>query len=367
MTQSLVQRVNPRALLGAQATEKMTSRSSGAVIRIVSITVAGVLGLAAFGTMVVRANDDAGVLNFMRQNTRAAAAPVYYRAAPTAYPVAYYAPRAFFPRADQPRRNTATAPKRQQVIVAAYAPFGSFFPTADAGEERKPRRTAAGVRRTGSLATVALPAPTRSQISTGGRIAYCVRTCDGFFFPISTSTGSDKGDEAACNKLCPSAETRLFVGTLGSDIDDARARDNGRKYTSLTNAFRYRKSVDSACSCSADGFGLANTMPAMRDASLRRGDIVMTKTGMKVFEGGSFPYREANFTSLGRSSQLTAKIRNDLRAVEQASLPGRSGVMPRTASRTTRDELKDMRIAQQSVETASQVVRYVGPDRSSVR
>ncbi len=368
MTQSLDQRVNPRVLLGTQATETKTTKSTGAVMRLVSITVAGVLGLAAFGTMVVRANDDAGVLNFMRQNVRAQAAPVYNRAPPQAYPVAYYAPKAFFQRADQPRRGAAVAPKRQQVLVAAYAPFGSFFPTGDLNEARQPRRSAAGSRNTASSVKLALPAPTRSQIGTGGRIAYCVRTCDGFFFPISTSTGSDKGDETACNRLCPAAETRLFVGGIGADIDEARARDNGRKYTSLTNAFSYRKSIDAGCSCNKDGFGIASNVPVYRDGSLRRGDIVMTKTGMKVFEGGSLPYRDANFTSLGRSTQLTAKARDDLRAVEQASLPGKSGVMARAVARNrTGDELKDLRTAQKSVEATSQTVRYVGPDRSTLR
>lgn len=367
MTQSLVQRVNPRVLLGTRATKIKAAEPNGAVSRIVGVTAAGIIGLAAFGTIVVRANDDAGVLNFMRQNVRAPAAPTYYRQAPQAYPVAYYAPRGFFQRADQPSRRVAGPPKRQQVIVAAYAPFGAYLPTSDLNDVRQPKRSAAGRRSNSQPVKLALPAPGRAIMATGGRITYCVRTCDGFFFPLGTSTGSDKGDEAACNSFCPAAETRLFFGAIGTDIDEARARDNGRKYASLTNAFNYRKSVDAACSCTRDGFGLANNVTINRDASLRRGDIVMTKTGMKVFDGGSFPYRDANFTNIGRSNTLTAKARSDLRAVEQASLPGKSGIMARTTRRDAADELKELAKARQSAETASQIVRYVGPDRSTVR
>ncbi|MGL4636428.1 MAG: DUF2865 domain-containing protein [Beijerinckiaceae bacterium] len=368
MTNEMVQRVNPRALLGVHATKIETNRFGGAFKRIVGITMAGVMGLAAFGTIVVRANDDAGVLNFMRNNVRAPAAPVYYRQAQPAYPVAYYAPRAFFPRAEQPRRAAAPAPKRQQVLVAAYAPFGAFYPSTELNNVQQPRRSANVKRVQSPSVKVALPAPLRSDIATGGRIAYCVRTCDGFFFPLSTSTGSDKGDEAACNNLCPASNTKLYIGQVGADIDDARARDNGRKYTSLAAAFSYRRSVDAACSCTADGFGVASNLPVYRDGSLRRGDLVMTNTGMKVFNGGNFPYREANFTTIGRSNQITAKMRENLRAVEQASLPGKSGVMPRAVARKkTGDELSELRTAQQSVESSSQIVRYVGPDRSSVR
>src|SRR2546430_17614954 len=37
-----------------------------------------------------------------------------------------------------------------------------------------------------------------------GGLAYCVRTCDGRFFPI---TGADKeGRAAACSSLCPKAD-----------------------------------------------------------------------------------------------------------------------------------------------------------------
>ena len=50
----------------------------------------------------------------------------------------------------------------------------------------------------------------------GGGQAYCVRTCDGRYFPIS---GTDKESRAAaCGSLCPKADTELVYG---SPIDNA--------------------------------------------------------------------------------------------------------------------------------------------------
>ena len=40
----------------------------------------------------------------------------------------------------------------------------------------------------------------------------CVRTCDGYYFPISFSTTSDRfaADEVQCEKMCPGTETALY-------------------------------------------------------------------------------------------------------------------------------------------------------------
>ena len=56
---------------------------------------------------------------------------------------------------------------------------------------------------------------------SGGGQAFCVRTCDGRYFPV---TGSDNASRAAsCNSFCPASETKVFSG---SNIDNATA-DNG--------------------------------------------------------------------------------------------------------------------------------------------
>ena len=41
---------------------------------------------------------------------------------------------------------------------------------------------------------------------------------------------------ASCSKLCPASETKVYYG---GTIDDATA-ENGKSYSDLPNAFRYR-------------------------------------------------------------------------------------------------------------------------------
>src|ERR1700737_3652018 len=71
----------------------------------------------------------------------------------------------------------------------------------------------------------------------------CVRTCDGYYFPISYSTvpGKFAEDEALCRRLCPATEVTLYSHrNPGEDV--ARAMSlSGRSYSELPTAFSYRK------------------------------------------------------------------------------------------------------------------------------
>jgi hypothetical protein len=92
---------------------------------------------------------------------------------------------------------------------------------------------------------------------------------------------------------------------------------------------------------------------------------VMTSKGMRVFIGGQMPYRDANFTTIDRSRRVAGGSREALRKIEQASLPGRSGVAQRSSARKT-DEVADLRRAVESLRTPDALVRYVGPDRTAI-
>jgi hypothetical protein len=112
--------------------------------------------------------------------------------------------------------------------------------------------------------------------SGGEGQAWCVRSCDGRYFPI---TGNDRASRAsACNSLCPKAETQLVYG---SAIDNA-ATENGKPYSKLPNAFRYRNELVEGCTCTGkDTVGLATIDPA-KDPTLRKGDIVAGANGLVV-------------------------------------------------------------------------------------
>ena len=98
--------------------------------------------------------------------------------------------------------------------------------------------------------------------------AYCVRTCDGRYFPISASDNQSRA--ASCNNFCPASETKVVYG---GNIDNA-ATENGQPYSELPNAYRYRNEIVADCTCSGkDQVGLA-PVKIENDPTLRKGDIV---------------------------------------------------------------------------------------------
>jgi hypothetical protein len=116
----------------------------------------------------------------------------------------------------------------------------------------------------------------RARVYGGGSQAYCVRTCDGRYFPIS-STGN-QSRAASCNSFCPASETKVVYG---SNIDEA-VTENGKPYSELPNAFRYRDELVSGCTCNGkDPVGLAE-VKIEDDPTLRRGDIVASPDGLMV-------------------------------------------------------------------------------------
>lgn len=111
----------------------------------------------------------------------------------------------------------------------------------------------------------------------GGRMAICVRTCDGFYFPVNFE-GIGARDEYAqvCQSLCPAAETQVFFMPLGADVERAATRD-GTPYMSLPMAKKYQTSRDPACFCKPTGQTWASAMKGVEDlVETRKGDIVVT-------------------------------------------------------------------------------------------
>jgi hypothetical protein len=107
----------------------------------------------------------------------------------------------------------------------------------------------------------------------------CVRTCDGFFFPISFATVPARfgEDEMTCKRLCPAAETMLFsYRNPGEEIDQA-VSTHGMSYRELPTAFKYRQAFDASCSCRATGQSWAEALGVERDETVQRGDIVVTE------------------------------------------------------------------------------------------
>lgn len=112
----------------------------------------------------------------------------------------------------------------------------------------------------------------------GGPQTVCVRTCDGFFFPLANSPGGRDGADEMCQALCPGTETQAYGMTNGGDIQNAVARATGQPYSSLPNAGKYQRSFDAACTCRGQGQSWAQ---ALKEAEYlldkRKGDVIVTE------------------------------------------------------------------------------------------
>jgi hypothetical protein len=117
------------------------------------------------------------------------------------------------------------------------------------------------------------PAP---SASTGGGHAYCVRTCDGRYFPLARHANANPVQ--LCGAFCPAAKTLVFNG---SQIDGAVAA-NGSRYNDLEHAFLFRQKIVEGCTCNGkDAFGLAR-IDVATDPTLRQGDIVASGDNVKA-------------------------------------------------------------------------------------
>jgi hypothetical protein len=138
--------------------------------------------------------------------------------------------------------------------------------------------------------------------------AYCVRTCDGRYFPVQAHAGVSTAE--ACHSFCPASQTRLYSG---GNIDYAVASD-GSRYADMGNAFVYRKQLVAGCTCNGrDAFGMAR-VDVKSDPTLRPGDIVVTKTGLVAFTGAK--NKVADFTPIDSYRGLSKSTRDKLSDVK---------------------------------------------------
>ncbi len=79
----------------------------------------------------------------------------------------------------------------------------------------------------------------------------CVRTCDGYYFPISFTTVQSRfaRDEQVCRSMCPGTEVKLYVHRNPGEESDSMISLQGEPYVAMPTAFRYRQEFDSSCRC----------------------------------------------------------------------------------------------------------------------
>ncbi|HEX5507450.1 MAG TPA: DUF2865 domain-containing protein [Pseudolabrys sp.] len=126
--------------------------------------------------------------------------------------------------------------------------------------------------------------PGGEQTQTGNTYrTLCVRTCDGYYYPISFATTPDRfrTDEQTCQRTCPAAEVSLYTyHNPGEDMQQAVSL-NGQPYTALPTAFQYRHQLNPACSCRRAGESWYDALKGLSDNTVQRGDIVVNQESSK--------------------------------------------------------------------------------------
>ena len=126
--------------------------------------------------------------------------------------------------------------------------------------------------------------PGNQEIGSNFR-TICVRTCDGYYFPISFSASSARfaDDAQTCQRMCPAAQVSLYAyHNPGEEVQQAVSTTDGRPYSELPTAFQYRREFNPACSCRAQGQSWADAMKVGGgDVTVEQGDIVVNEDHAK--------------------------------------------------------------------------------------
>jgi hypothetical protein len=166
----------------------------------------------------------------------------------------------------------------------------------------------------------------RPAAQSGPKTSYCVRTCDGRFFPLPRSAGGAHMSQAQmCNAMCPAAETSIYSGGA---IERA-VSDKGKPYSALKTAFLFRDKKVDGCTCTRDGASGVAALDVKDDPTLRRGDIVVTREGPMVYtgvkKGGD---RDGAFVSPEDYKGLSQSVRHELANMRIARVPNEAASLP---------------------------------------
>jgi Protein of unknown function (DUF2865) len=148
------------------------------------------------------------------------------------------------------------------------------------------------------------PAPTAPRaVASGSGPAFCVRSCDGRYFPLARGNATPI---QMCQAFCPASATKVF---FGSTIDGASSA-TGERYAESENAYFYRKALRADCSCNGRAPAGLAPVDLTLDTSLRPGDVIATTNGLVAYSGvRASASQTAEFTPVASYPGLTANVR----------------------------------------------------------
>jgi hypothetical protein len=174
------------------------------------------------------------------------------------------------------------------------------------------------------------PPPPQLVVASSGP-AFCVRSCDGKYFPLMRGAASPA---QMCQAFCPASPTKVF---FGSSIDSAYAA-TGERYADSENAFAYRKALSADCTCTGRNPGGLASVDLALDGSLRPGDVIAITDGLVAYSGIRVGNDQAlDFTPVASYPSLTPEVRARLNDMKVA--PARAEANNAATSEVTRTPL----------------------------
>ena len=188
--------------------------------------------------------------------------------------------------------------------------------------------------------------PTRSAAGGSGP-AFCVRSCDGKYFPLMRGLASPA---AMCQAFCPASATKVY---FGSSIDGA-ASQTGERYADSENAFAYRKALRADCTCNGrEPVGLAPVDLAL-DSSLKAGDVFATTDGLVAYTGIRVRNDQAaDFTPVASYPGLTAQVRARLGEMKVAPVRAETVAADAPAAEIVRETLPDVTVPKSTAQKSA--------------
>jgi hypothetical protein len=145
----------------------------------------------------------------------------------------------------------AAAPQPEEPDEDAADLFAKL--SGDAARDQQEQEISGGLT---NIVRVIHPGGQTDVYGPSGEFAtMCVRTCDGYFFPVSPSSSAADfhRDQKNCEATCPGTEVQLYYRPIGSDDSGGmKSTANGDLYMSLPAAYRYKDSSKrrvTACGC----------------------------------------------------------------------------------------------------------------------
>ena len=175
-------------------------------------------------------------------------------------------------------------------------------------------------------------APAPAPRVAGSGPAFCVRSCDGKYFPLTMR--GNASPVQTCQAFCPASVTKVFYG---STIDGATA-SNGERYADSENAYAYRKALRADCTCNGRSPSGLAPVDLTFDTSLRSGDVIATTDGLVAYTGVRLGADQtAEFTPVASYPGLTADVRARLGEMKVAPVSAEMVAASAPIPETSRD------------------------------